>query len=209
MSMRSESTARRVREYVLTREIGVPFTLLELTDLGPRGAVDHALGYLVREEVIANVTRGMYVRPKVSRLVGHVPPSAESIVKAWADASQSQFEVHGAEAAREFGLTTQMPVSHVFMTTGRSRTMQVGGMTIELRHAAPSSLLFAGTRSGRAYAALRYLGRDEVTASTMEIIRQKLSEADFNRLVAGRRFMPAWLREILRPYADEVESSSV
>ena len=205
MTTATASTAQRVREYVMAHEIGEPFTLVELRELGPRGALDHALAYLTREEVIANVTRGIYVRPKVNPLVGRVPPSAESVVRAWATATESVVEIHGAEAARQFGLTTQMPMRPVYATSGRSRTMRIGELKIELRHAAPSRLLFAGTRVGRAYAALRYLGKDEVTASTIEAIKERLTPEEFTRLVSGRRLMPAWLNELLRSFASETE----
>lgn len=199
------STAQRVREYVRARPLGEPFTLIEVRELGSRGAIDHALAYLTRKEVIVGVTRGIYVRPKVSPLVGRVTPSADSVVRAWAAASQSVVEVHGAEAARQFGLTTQMPVRPVYATSGRSRTMQLGELRIELRHAAPSRLLFAGTPAGRAYAAIRYLGRNEATASTIETIREKLAPKEFARLVSGRQLMPAWLNDLLGPYAAESE----
>ena len=101
MDTSAPSAAQRVREYVMTRELGKPFALVELRELGTRGAIDHALAYLTREAVIVNVTRGIYVRPRVDPLVGRVAPTAESIVKAWAAASQSVVEVHGAEAARQ------------------------------------------------------------------------------------------------------------
>ena len=96
------------------------------------------------------MTRGIYVRPKVSPLEGRVPRRAESIVSTWDGAPQSVVAVHGAEAAREFGLTSQMPMHPVYAKSGRSRSMQVGDLRIELRHAAPSRFLFAGTRAGRA-----------------------------------------------------------
>jgi hypothetical protein len=203
------STAQRVREYVMARALGEPFALVELRELGPRGAVDHALAYLKREEVIVNVTHGIYVRPRVNPLVGRVPPSAESIVRTWATASQSVVEVHGAEAARQFGLTTQMPMRPVYITSGRSRTIQIGALKIELRHAAQSSLLFAGTRAGRAYAALRYVGRAEVTRETIESVKEKLAPEEFARLVSGRQLMPAWLNELLRPFTTESETALV
>lgn len=209
MNTSATSAAQRVREYVMTRALGKPFTLVELRELGTRGAIDHALAYLTREAVIVNVTRGIYVRPRVDPLVGRVAPTAESIVKAWAAASQSVVEVHGAEAARQFGLTTQMPMRSVYITSGRSRTIQIGALKIELRHAAQSSLLFAGTRAGRAYSALRYLGRAEVTRETIETVKEKLACEEFALLVSGRRLMPAWLSELLRPFAVESEMALV
>jgi hypothetical protein len=207
MSTSAPSTAQRVREAVLAREIGKPFSLIELLDLGTRGAVDHAVGYLARQKVIKQVARGIYVRPKVSPLAGQVMPSPESIVRTWADASQYKVEVHGAEAARQFGLTTQMPVRPIFATTGPTRTIQLGKLKVELRHAAPSRLLLAGTGAGRAYAALRYLGKEEVTPSTIDIIKKSLSDEDFERLISERHRMPAWLGELLRSY--DVESALV
>ncbi len=207
MSTATISTAERVREYVMSRPVGEPFSLIDIRGLGPRRAVDHALSYLTREEVIVNVTRGIYMRPKVSPLVGQIPPSPDSIVKAWAAASMSKVEVHGAEAARQFGLTTQMPMRPVYVTTGPRRNIQVGDLTIELRHAAPSRLLLAGTSAGRAYAALRYLGRSEVTTSTIETIKEKLPPQEFARFVAERNLMPAWLSDLLHPFAAESENA--
>jgi hypothetical protein len=209
MTTATTSTAKRIREYVMARPIGEPFTLVELRELGSRGAVDHALARLAHEGVVVNVARGIYVRPKVNPLVGRVPPSAESIVRALAAASQSVVEIHGAEAARQFGLTTQMPAHPVYTTSGRSRTIEIGEVKIELRHAAPSRLLFAGTRAGRAYAALRYLGKSEVTATTIEAVKRKLPPEEFARLASERRRMPAWLGELIRPFAPGHEAALV
>ena len=50
----------------------------------------------------------------------------------------------GATAADALGLTTQVPVRQVFLTSGRSRELRLGSQTIEPQHASPWQLLFPG-----------------------------------------------------------------
>src|ERR1700722_9057305 len=201
MSSSTVSTAQRIRENVSARESGEPFTVSELRELGPRAAVYNALSRLAHEGVINPVTKGVYVRPKMNRYVGSVPPSAESVAHAIASAAKSAIEVHGAEAARQFGLTTQVPMRQIFVTTGPSRMVRVGSSEVELRHAEPSRLLFAGTLAGRAFSALKYLGRREVTPEIVNKVARQLPPEELTRLVEGRAQMPAWLEGLIRPLA--------
>lgn len=195
------STAQRVREHVCAQETGEPFSVAELRELGPRNAVYNALSRLAHEGVIDSVVQGVYVRPQVNRFVGAVPPNAESVARAIASATNSVIEVHGAEAARQFGLTTQVPMHQIFITTGRARKVHIGAAELELRHVEPSRILFAGTLAGRAFSALKYLGRREVTPEIVEKVASQLPPEELIRLVEGRTKMPAWLDCLLRPLA--------
>jgi hypothetical protein len=49
---------------------------------------------------------------------------------------------NGAAAANALGLTTQVPVREVFLTSGRSRKLKLGAQTVELQHAPPWQLLY-------------------------------------------------------------------
>lgn len=208
MSSSTVSTAWRIRENISARESGEPFTVAELRELGPRAAVYNALSRLAHEGVINAVTQGVYVRPKMNRFVGVMPPSAESVAHAIASATKSIIEIHGAEAARQFGLTTQVPMREIFVTTGPSRKVRVGSAEVELRHAEPSRLLFAGTLAGRAFSALKYLGRREVTPEIVEKVTSQLPPEELTRLVEGRAQMPAWLDGLLRPLA-RIEAGAI
>jgi hypothetical protein len=201
MTSRPTSAAQRIQANVNARTPGEPFTVRELRELGPRAAVYNTLSRLVHQGAINWVAQGVYVRPRLNRFVGAVPPSAESVVRALAGATKSDVEVHGAEAARQFGLTTQVPMSQVFVTSGPSRKLHLGASEVELRHAAPSRLLFAGTPAGRAFSALNYLGRREVTPEIVEKVARQLSPEELTRLVEGRVQMPAWLDDLLAPLA--------
>jgi hypothetical protein len=174
---------------------GEPFTSSDLLPVGTRASVDQALSRLVRAGTIERLTRGVFVRPRTSPHVGKVPTSPEKVVKAVARSSGSVIEVHGAEAAREFGLTTQVTMRPVYLTSGRSRIVHVGSVDIHMRHVADSRLLLAGTPAGRAFAALMYLGKNEVTGDTIQTIRHSLPPSEFEALASSVSSMPSWLSD--------------
>ena len=143
-----------VRAHVSALAPGEPFTSSDLLPVGTRASVDQALSRLVRAGVIDRITRGVFARPRTNPYVGKVPPAPKEVARAVARSSDSVMEVHGAEAAREFGLTTQVPMRQVYLTSGRSRIINAGGVEIQMRHVADSRLLLAGRPAGRAFAAL-------------------------------------------------------
>lgn len=106
MNAPASSTARLIREYAEQVELGEPFTTPELLKFGTRAAVDHSLSRLVKEGLLMRITRGVYVRPNVSKYLGSVTPAPFKIAEAVARSSGAQISMNGAEAARHFELST-------------------------------------------------------------------------------------------------------
>lgn len=111
--------------------------------------------------------------------------------------------MHGAEASRRFGLSTQVPTQPVFYTTGSSRTVRLGKMVVHLQHVAPRKLALAGRLAGQALSALLYLGRHQVTPATFRRIAEKLPGSEFEALRTARAAMPAWMVAALTGYERE------
>jgi hypothetical protein len=194
------SVAERVRAYVSRMASGEPFSVRELLGLGPRTSIDQALSRMARGGEIERVARGFYARPVVNETLGRtVPVEPEKVVAAIARTAGATLNVHGAEAARRFGLTTQVPMRQVYATTGRSRSVQLPTGEVTLVHSTQSRMGLAGTPAGEALSALLYLGKQEVTPRIVETIRTKLGEAEFARLraAAATTAMPSWLSDSL------------
>lgn len=191
------STAQRIRRWIEALPLGEAFTPVQLLSFGTRPSVDQTLSRLARAGFIVRVARGVYVRPKINRFVGNVLPEPAELVRAIAAASQHKVQVHGAEAARQLGLSTQVPMQPVFETTGSARTLKIGQLTVELRHAAPRKLALAGTLAGLAVSALRYLGRQGATPAVIETIRASLPAEELRVLEERPGVMPAWMVEAL------------
>jgi hypothetical protein len=194
------SVAERVRAQVSRTGSGEPFSVREFLGLGPRASVDQALSRMARGGEIERVARGYYARPQVNEKLGRtVPVEPEKVVAAMARTAGATLNVHGAEAARRFGLTTQVPMRQVYFTSGRSRRVRLRTGEVTLVHAAQSRMGLAGTPAGEALSALLYLGRNEVTPEIVQQVRAALGKKEFARLraAAATTAMPAWLSDSL------------
>jgi hypothetical protein len=91
---------------------------------------------------------------------GSRPPTVEQAVEAIAHERGEVIVSNGAAAANALGLTTQVPVRSIYLTSGRSRTMNVGSQKVELKHV-PRWQLSLASRPASLYARLPGWGRSE------------------------------------------------
>ena len=163
----------------------------EFLHLASRAAVDQALTRLTREEKLLRVGRGVYALPVQGRF-GTRPPSAHTVVDAIAAASGEVVVPSGATEANALGLTTQVPVRQVFLTSGPSRTLRLGQQSLEFKHGAPWQLLMGNRPAGMAIRALGWLGQDQA-ASVLQTLHSSLPATEWDAMRAARAAMPSWM----------------
>ena len=174
---------------------GTPVAAKSLLHLGKRAAVDQALSRLVERGRLIRAGRGVYLRLVQSRF-GERSPSAEQAVEALAAQRGEVIVPNGAAAANALGLTTQVPVRLVYLTSGRSRVLTLGNQVIELQHAPRWQLILANRPAGEAVRALAWLG-PENAETALKALKHKLSPSAFNELVAAAPQVPTWLAQNL------------
>lgn len=191
------NTAELIRQRIQVMPVGEPFTPAAFLAYGTRVSVDQNLSRLVKVGTIERVSRGIFVRPEISRFVGKVMPEPLNVAETVAKATGAVVQVHGAEAARRLELTTQIPTQSIFITSGPSRRIRMGKLDIRLQHVSPRKLALAGRPAGVALAAMWYLGKKEVTPALVEKIQIKLGSAEFEALKSATSCMPAWMSDAL------------
>ncbi len=139
--------------------------------------------------------RGIYMRPKPGLYVARARPNLWELISVIARQKHLSLQIHGANAVRRFGLSTQMPLIPIYYTNGASRSLFIGKAEVRLIHAGPIAMQHAGTEVGVAISALYYLGKDGATPECIAAIRKGLSPEDLLRLIACE--MPKWMRMAL------------
>ncbi|MEX0802344.1 MAG: DUF6088 family protein [Candidatus Binatia bacterium] len=170
---------------------GTPICAKELLHLGSRAAVDQALSRLVKRGQFMRAGRGVYVRPVESRF-GKRAPSASQVIENIAHITGETIAPHGAAIANKLGLTTQVPVRSVYLTSGRNRKLKLGSQIVELRHAPNWQFALGNKTSGEVLRALAWLGPEQAGAA-LRTLKQKLSASELQAIVSARSMLPTWL----------------
>jgi len=183
----------KILEQIAELPEGVSVSAKELLHLGSRAAVDQTLSRLVQRGQLMRVGRGLYVRAVETRF-GKRPPSVEHVVQALASSKGETIASHGAAAANALGLTTQVPMRSVYLTSGRSRQLKLGEQVVELRHAPGWQLAMAGRPAGEAIRALAWLGETHA-GEALQTLRRRLPASALQEIVGARPRLPTWLAQ--------------
>jgi hypothetical protein len=167
----------------------------EFLHLGSRPAVDQAFSRLAKAGKLLRVARGAYVVPVSSRF-GSRAPAPEKVVRALAEQSGEIVAPHGASAANALGLTQQVPIREVYLTSGKTRKLKLGRSEVLVKHA-PHWMLALGTRpAGAAVRALAWIGQAHADES-LSTLRRNLPRAEWQALASARASLPSWMAQAI------------
>ncbi len=188
-----QKLTERIIKHVQSLPEGTPIAAKVLLHLGTRAAIDQTLSRLVRRGHLLRASRGVYVRPVEARY-GARAPSAEKVVQAIARQRGEAVASSGAAAANALGLSPQVPVRIIYLTSGPSRKLKLGAQVVEMRHAPHWQLVLANRPAGEAIRALAWVG-PERASEALGAIQRKLPAAELREIVAARAQLPSWIAE--------------
>lgn len=167
----------------------------EFLHLGSRSAVDQAFSRLAKAGKLLRVARGAYAAPVSSRF-GSRAPAPEKVVQALAEQSGEIVVPHGASAANALGLTQQVPIREVYLTSGRTRKLKLGRSEVLVKHV-PRWMLALGARpAGAAVRALAWIGPSHVNES-LATLHRTLSHSEWQALTSARASLPGWMAQAI------------
>ena len=167
--------------------------------MGSADAVKQALSRLERKGELVRVARGIYTRPKTSKLLNRpILPTVQEVAKAIARRDRARIVPTGSMALYQLGLSTQIPLKIVYLTDGSARSLQVGKSRIVFKKTAPKKLSVQGEISILAIQALKEIGQKHVTESQKEKIIEVLKKENPHKLKHDIRLAPEWIRQIMK-----------
>jgi hypothetical protein len=185
------TVAERILNEAKTLPEGALISAKGLLHLGSRAAVDQALARLGASGELMRIDRGVYVRPVKTRF-GTRAPAPEKVVASIASTRAETVVSHGAAAANALGLTTQVPTKFVYLTSGRSRRLQLGAQVVEMKNAPQWLLLPSHRAAGEAVRALEWIGQ-RGAPEALATLKRTLPPSTVAELVAVRLALPPWM----------------
>jgi hypothetical protein len=150
-------------------------------------------GPICQRGALLGAGRGIYVLPVESRFGTHAP-STSKMIEGLASQRGETIVLHGAAAANALGLTAQVPMKAIYLTSGRNRRSKVGAQTVEFRHAPIWQLMFPGRTAGDVVRALAWLG-PEKAGEALRKFRSKLPPSELEEVVSARARLPTWMAQ--------------
>jgi hypothetical protein len=191
--MQMETLAKQVLKHAAGLPEGTPVVAKELLHLGSREAVDQVLSRLARRGSLLRAGRGIYALPVESRF-GTSAPSTSKMVEGLATQRGETIVPHGAAAANSLGLTTQVPMRAVYLTSGRNRRLKLGAQVVEFRHAPGWQLMLPGRAAGNVVRALAWMGPEKAGAA-IQTLRSKLPPSELEEVASVRARLPTWMAQ--------------
>lgn len=192
-----QSIEYKIEKSILSKPRGCLLLPSNFIAFGSSDAVRKALDRLQDKEIIKRIAHGIYVRPKISKILGPLTPSAEEVADAIIKRDRIRTVPTGSYALNALGLSTQVPMNIVYLTDGSSREIYVGKRKIKFKKTTPKMLLAKGRISKLVIQALKEIGIGNATEEEEQKIVALLKKEDIKLLKHDISLAPVWIQKIM------------
>ena len=192
-----QSIEKQIEKSIKSKPKGTLVLPDDYVSYGASKAIQKSLERLADKQVIVRVAQGIYVRPKISKLIGTLFPSAEEVAEAIAKRDRIRTVPAGSYALNALGLSTQVPMNIVLLTDGSPREIRVGKRKIKFKKTTPKNLLAKGKISRLVIQALKEIGNGKVSAQEETKIIELLKKEEVKDLKHDIALAPAWVQKIM------------
>lgn len=196
-----ESTDNKIVKRVRGRGRGSIVFQQDFADCGTPMAIKSAFHRLYANGMLLRLAQGIYYYPKEDHEwnLGTIYPSFEQVAEAIAKRDKAKIIPTGAHALNILGLSTQVPMNFVYITSGTPRRIKVGDK---------KGILFQHSSSGKLFSfksnvmllvmmAMKEIGEKELTEDQLAIIKEHLTHVSASEFNHDIKLMPSWIRQIL------------
>lgn len=162
----------------------------DFKDLGTSTAIRKTLSRLVESGQVERMGQGIYVIPKNNKVFGKVLPSMEELAEALAKKEHVKIKPSGQYALNKVGLSTQVPMRLVFLTTGNAKKIRIGRNAIIFKSTTAKKLSMKGDITSLLFLGLEELDLQKLAPAQMERIMGLLKMETPENLKYNLRLAP-------------------
>lgn len=185
----------------------LPGSLVFAQDFSGDGTPEVVRQYLVKfsnEGLLTRLSQGVYLLPKKLGEHGDILPPVDEIATALARRDKARIIPTGEVALWKLGLTTQVPLNHVYITDGPSRVIKVQGpsakvgYSIKFKHGSPKNFALRGKISSQVIQALKVIGEKNLNNELLGKIESLIMRENIDDLSHDLTIAPAWISKLIK-----------
>ena len=184
---------QEIRARILAAEDGAVFVAPDFADIADTATIRQGLKRLYQSGIIRRIIRGIYEKPKYSKLLDeYVAADPDAVAKALARCYHWTIAPCGNTALNLLGLSTQVTAVWSYISDGPYKTYEWNSTKLEFKHRTNKEITGLSYMTSLVIQALKTLGRTNVTPEIIGfMIRyEKCVEVTHNEecsTIAGKR----------------------
>lgn len=190
---------QEIRARILAAEDGAVFVAPDFADIADTATIRQGLKRLYQSGIIRRIIRGIYEKPKYSKLLDeYVAADPDAVAKALARCYHWTIAPCGNTALNLLGLSTQVTAVWSYISDGPYKTYEWNSTKLEFKHRTNKEITGLSYMTSLVIQALKTLGRTNVTPEIIRTLSEKLSEAEKQACLKEATESTDWVYDTIR-----------
>lgn len=175
------------------------FIVSDFTDIMDYEVAKKNIARLEKKGVLRRIIRGVYDKPKYSKLLNeYVTPDINEIAIALARNYNWTIAPSGNTALNLLGLSTQVPASWEYISTGPYRSYDIGNIKLQFSHRSNKAIEGMSFITAMVIEALKAIGKESVDNKIIMQLKNRLTKNDKEKLLNESRQTTNWIFSIIK-----------
>ena len=190
---------QEIRARILAAEDGAVFVAPDFADIADTATIRQGLKRLYQAGIIRRIIRGVYEKPKYSKLLDeYVAADPDAVAKALARSYHWTIAPCGNTALNLLGLSTQVTAVWSYISDGPYKTYEWNSTKLEFKHRTNKEITGLSYMTSLVIQALKTLGRTNVTPEIIQTLSEKLSEDEKQACLKEATESTDWVYDTIR-----------
>ena len=190
---------QEIRARILAAEDGAVFVAPDFADIADTATIRQGLKRLYQSGIIRRIIRGIYEKPKYSKLLDeYVAADPDAVAKALARCYHWTIAPCGNTALNLLGLSTQVTAVWSYISDGPYKTYEWNSTQLDFKHRTNKEITGLSYMSSLVIQALKTRGRTNVTPEIIQTLSEKLSEAEKQACLKEATESTDWVYDTIR-----------
>lgn len=191
------SIRTKIQKRIQKSKEGTLFFISDFAEHGNDVFISRLLSEFVSDGTLCRLANGIYYKPILTKF-GILYPDVEQLAKAIADRDAAQILPTGSAALNMLGLSTQVPLNCVYLTSGSARKVVVGDKVLVFKRCIPKNFQYENEFLAILVQAMKALGQDGITQAHENAIRSLVAEhTEVESLQKDLSYAPIWIKKKL------------
>ncbi len=189
----------RIEEDILKMPAGTVFIISDFIDSISYENARKICIRLENEGKIRRILPGIYDKPLYSNILKqNVSPDINTVAEAIARKNNWSIIPGGNVALNLLGISTQVPAKWEYLSSGNTKSYQIGNTSINFTHRSDKELNNMSTKTALVIQAIKALGEANISEDIIAKFASKLSNTEKTQLLTEAKPTTAWIYEIIK-----------